>query len=1535
LEKNSKVTDFLYKAFRVTLWTVFGSLLFLIAVALALQITQVQNWMIDGFTNYLNKNSTFTTKIGRIRLTWWDALEIQDVTIRDHRDSLMLGADRLYADFSLLALVPPADPTIDAVRLERAEVNILTHAGDTTMNINMWIKELNELFSTTSTSSSASKFFITSVDLRQSAFSLINYNAEPIETGFDFNRISLYEISGKASDFRVVEGEIGMDIQVLSGVDTKSDLKIQELRTNFSYSRDFLELDRLNLRTDRSHVKNYIRLDRIGPQGFADFLNQVKITARMDESKIDLLDLRRFAPGVPEFEDVIYLSGEVTGPVSDLHSDEFLIRLGEKTALFGSFELDGLPEIETTYLNLSLKNSVISARDLAPYLTPEIEKEINKFNLIRMDADFTGLPTRFITNGKFKTSIGDLEGRVNFDLVDGMPSIVSRVRVDNLDIGVLAEDRKLLQKLSLDGRVNIKGNSIENAVVDLDAKISQLGIKNYNYTNITTDAAYGLNLFRGNLAVNDPNLKAHASGYLNLEESVDSVRMVVEVDTVFLDSIHLTTTPTFVSGKLDIDTKGIDLDEIQGIARFTDIQIGYKDRFLDVGDFFFQSLFAGGTRTLSVNSDYLVAAASGQFNIKQMMTDLDMLGNQYLAILINEEQPIANLGRNFSETYSLDLNVRLRNLNPLIHLIQPDLSISQNTILEGAFYQTEENTVFNFFTSIDTLTYQGNTALGTNIDFNTSKIINSADILASFYIHSKEQFVGSSMGFKNLGLEAIWDQNNLDLQLSLDQDSTSSRARIEAETKFSASGTQIHFKPSVFRVLAKDWDFDPENQILLSQGEVTFTKMGIFHGNQLLGIDGKVSRDPEEVLYLMFNDVNIDFLNTITPQEFLGTANGAFQMRNLLEQPIIEGEMAIDDTEINQFPIGQIGASALLKESELIVRMENIVNGQKKIDVNGIIGMDHQNLDLEAKMTEANLVIFEPFLSKYITNLDGTVNGNLQVRGTLDLPEVLGSGRIDGGKIHINYLNTNYVVDGSILFQPTQISFQDLVFKDVLGNKATFTGGLNHSGFNDIRLDINSTLSNFQVMNTTVRENEIFYGTAYATGTLSIKGSTTNLDINARATTQPNTRISIPLTSSNSQYQEDFIQIINVQDTVRIKQLAEDINRLDIENVRMNFILDITPDAFTQIIIDPKTEESLEARGRGVLTMNIDTQGNFNLAGNYEITQGQYNFSLYNVVKKEFVIEPGGRITWFGDPYQGVVDLKAVFEENVSLQPLLSATSPSTDNSQMRRRYPVKVLMDLKGELLSPDIKFGFDFAEFPSGGDVQTTISVFQNRVAADEQEMNRQVFSVIMTRNFSPEGQFAGVSTISSSLGSLLSSQLNTFIGQVDKNLEVNIDLSSLDQNTLENFQLSVAYTFLDGRLRVSRDGGFTDNQGNASAASIIGDWQAEYLLTEDGVYRLRIFNRNNYNTFTSLSLTQNVLTYGASVTQNVSFNSFSELFKQITGKKKKKQFNINDTDDFLRKEYQRDEKWTPLDLESLPPRKVPSVPDPDDFVRPKDDD
>ncbi|MEY3645013.1 MAG: hypothetical protein RLZZ207_1709, partial [Bacteroidota bacterium] len=1495
-------------------WSVFSMLLLLLTLGLFLQTSLVQNWLVDKVTRILSEKTSFRTEIGTIQLSWWDALTLEKVQVFDQQDSLMIGAEQLYADFSILSLLPPGDPQLDLIRIEKARIHLINHPGDSSLNINRWIAALGKAFGSGSTEAPTTRFFVNTLELRQSTFAYSNLKAPPITEGWNYNRMEWIELSANAADFSLDGSNMAIEIGDLSVSERYTGLQIKRFETQINYSPEALELKDLNLQTEKSQIKNYLRLEPKGPKGFADFVNDVQLTLSFEETVLDLSDIRRFAPSLPSIEDALNLSGELKGRLSDLSTDEFLVRMGKKTALFGTFQIEGLPQLDSTFLRLDLRNSVISATDLSPYLNAAAQKELNKFNTIRFDADLTGMLHRFTTNGSFKTNIGNLNGRIDFESKDKQSTITSRLRVDNLDLGLILGNTELFQKVSLEGNIQAKGNSLETALVDLNASISEIGINNYRYTGIQTDAIYGLNLFRGNLSINDPNLKSKIKGSFNLNEGIDSVNLVVDLETVFLDQINLSDTPLSLSGKLEMDTQGITLDDVQGMASVRDLQVNYQDRSLNAGDFVFQSVFTKGIRTLSLNSDYLTMSASGQYDLEQISKDLQILGKQYLSILLNETPPLADLKVNFSKEYNLDLNIRMRDINPLIHLFEPELSISKNTILEGAFYQTKENTVFNFFTFLDSITYQGNTAFDTNIDFNTSKIINSNNILASFYVYSKKQEIGETIGFTNLGVEAIWDQTNLDLLLSLNQDSTQSKARIEAETQFTTKGTFLKFKPSLLRVLNREWQFDPNNLVSLQDGDISFDNLRVSNEGQSLGLQGKISPNPEETLELEIKNVSLDILNTFSTLDVEGTADGRFQVASLQDQVTLAGSLHVDSLGINDFPIGEIDLSAKMDGRNLRLNLENFFKEEKKIAIDGTVDLDSKNLDFDTKLTQANLVIFEPFLSMYISNLGGTLSGNLQLQGNLDRPELVGSARVDQGKLRINYMNTSYQVDGNLLFRPTQVSFQDLAFRDLNGNRATCTGGINHQGFSSIFLDINSQLTNFQVLNTNAKDNELFFGTAYATGSLAIKGSMSNLDVVARVTSQPNTRISIPLTSSKEQFQEDFIQVINVQDTVRIKALAEEVKRLEIENIRMNFIMDVTPDAFTEIIIDPRTGESIQGRGRGTLNMNVDTQGNFSLAGNYDIVEGKYNFSLYNVVKKQFIVQPGGRITWYGDPYTGIMNLKASYEENVSLQPLLNANSTEQENSQMRRRFPVKVLMDLQGELLSPTFKFGFDFAAFPSSGDIQTTISAFQNRVAADEQEMNRQVFSVIVAQTLSPEGQFSGGPTLSSSLGNLLSSQINRFMGQLDKNLEVSIDLATLDQNALENFQISVARTFLDGRLRVSRDGGFTGNNGSASAASIIGDWQAEYLITEDGVYRLRIFNRNNFNTFTSLSLSQNVLSYGASATQNVSFNSFNELFQKLA-RRKAERLKLQDSDDFLREDYGVKEDWKTIKLENLP--------------------
>ncbi len=1496
-------------------WIVFSMIMLLISFALLLQVTAVQNWAIDRITNFLNEDSEFHAEIGQIKLNWWDALELSNVKILDSHDSIMIAAETILVDFQLRSILPPGAPLLDQVRLEKGQIHLLIHEGDSLLNINRWTAELIDRFGG-SGSGGPTFFEIGNLSLRNSEFFIVNFNKDPILEGLDYNRIRLKNLNTNTSNFKIKGSEFKISIKLFNAVEAGSNLAIQELRTDLLYTLEELEFANLYFKTPKSVLKDFLRFEYASPRAFSNFIEEVVIIANLEESKIHLQDLKLFAPTLPEIDDEIYLTGKVTGPVSNIKSEEFLIRVGEKTGIFGSFELDGLPEISKTYINLSLKNSTVLARDLSPYLPESIEKEIRKLNNITFTADFAGLLSRFVTNGEFKTSIGSVKGRINYDTVNELPSVVSNVTLTDLDLGVLTEDQALFQKISLNGTVNLKGNTLKNIIVDVDAKISKLGLRGYQYTNITTDATYGLDLFQGNFAIDDPNLKMTAVGLANLKAATDSIRIQIQVDTAMVASLGLDDKLKFFSGNLDIESRGIKIDEIQGIAKFKNLKVDYDGRFLDVGDFFVQSLFAGGTRTLSLNSDYVVAAASGQFNLEQMGSDLQILFAQYSSIILNEEQPIADLTQNFSENYNLDLNVRMINMNPLIQLFEPDFSISRNTVLEGAFYQTAENTIFNFFSSIDTLGYQGRTAYGTNLDFNTSKLINSEDILASFYIFSKRQQLSKTLEFTNLGFEAIWNDNQMDLDFSLDQDYTQSAARIQANALFSAQNTKLTFDPSSLKVLNREWKFDSLNSITLTPGEVNFENVKIFNQDQFIDLEGKIGESESNQLDLTIVNVNIDLLNTLLPQDYQGFANGKFTFEQVYSNPLIAGNLSMSSFGINKFPVGDIEADLNVGPEEILVSLTNTYNGTKSIEVTGKIGVEDQNLDMEARLSQANLIIFEPFLSNYISGLGGTVSGSIKIGGKVSSPELDGRGRINSGKIRVNYLNTLYTLNGNVIFKPTQISFQDVTIRDQYNHTASLLGGITHTGFNNIFLNMTSTLTDFQVLNTTDENSEAFYGTAFVSGSLAVKGTTRNLDIIANATSKSGTQIFIPLASSSSQGQEDFINLINIQDTIRIQQIAEGINRLAIENVRMNFNLDITPEAYVEIIIDPKTGEGISGRGSGVLAMNIDTQGNFTLNGTYQISQGEYNFSLYNVVKKKFSVRPGGRITWYGDPYQGIMNLTAEYTENVSIQPLLATSALADSESSSTRRYPIDVIMKLNGELLSPDITFGFDFSAFPSSGDVQTTISAFQNRIANDEQEMNRQVFSVIMTRGFSPEGQFSGVSTISSSLGQLLSSQLNNFLGQVDKNLEVNFDLASLDQSTLETFQLSVAYTFLDGRLRVSRDGGFTDNRGNAQAASIIGDWQAEYLLTEDGVYRMRIFNRNNFNTFTSLSLSKNVATYGVSLSQNVSFNSFSELFQKITGNRKEK-LRINDTDDFLRYNLDDKDRWTPIDLTPLEDR------------------
>ncbi|MEM1136167.1 MAG: translocation/assembly module TamB domain-containing protein, partial [Bacteroidota bacterium] len=281
-----------------------------------------------------------------------------------------------------------------------------------------------------------------------------------------------------------------------------------------------------------------------------------------------------------------------------------------------------------------------------------------------------------------------------------------------------------------------------------------------------------------------------------------------------------------------------------------------------------------------------------------------------------------------------------------------------------------------------------------------------------------------------------------------------------------------------------------------------------------------------------------------------------------------------------------------------------------------------------------------------------------------------------------------------------------------------------------------------------------------------------------------------------------------------------------------------------------------------------------------------------NIIDKKFNIESGSHIIWTGDPYRGQMDVQATYTQLASLSPLIDADSSIVNQPETRKRYPVDVILDLQGELLQPDINFDIAIRNYPAtiaaGGfslSLESYVAAFKQRIKNDEQELNRQVFSLIVLRKLSPENRFAGISN-SDAIGvsELLANQLSYWVSQVDENLEIDFDLGGLDTDALNAFQLRLSYNFLDGRLRVTRAGDFTNQQNQTDASSILGDITLEYLLTPSGNLRVKMYRKSNDNSFNTGI--ENNSTSGLSVMHTRSFDTF---FKK---KKKNKKGKKEDT-------------------------------------------
>ncbi|MDP5101834.1 MAG: translocation/assembly module TamB, partial [Nonlabens sp.] len=330
-------------------------------------------------------------------------------------------------------------------------------------------------------------------------------------------------------------------------------------------------------------------------------------------------------------------------------------------------------------------------------------------------------------------------------------------------------------------------------------------------------------------------------------------------------------------------------------------------------------------------------------------------------------------------------------------------------------------------------------------------------------------------------------------------------------------------------------------------------------------------------------------------------------------------------------------------------------------------------------------------------------------------------------------------------------------------------------------------------------------------------------------------------------------------------------------------------EAFVNIIVDPATGDNLRVSGNGDLRFNLYPNGRMALAGRYEINEGHYELSLYEIVSRRFELAKGGSVSWTGDPFDANLDVSAIYKIETSASALMASQTSGADTAtkdSFRQVLPFLVYLNVDGELLKPEISFRLDLPEAEQGaigGQVYGRIQ----QLNTQDQELNKQVFSLLVLNKFFPtsgaDGSSGGTAAIArDNINQALSDQLNQYGGKLLGNtgIDLNFGLNSFTDyqgGVQERTQLDVSASkkLLDDRLIVSV-GSEVDVQGSAANGEetpVIGNVSLEYLLSETGKWRLKGFRRNQFDNVIDGQL----VVSGISIIFAREFNEFSNLFKK----------------------------------------------------------
>jgi hypothetical protein len=1448
--------------------------LMLSILLLVFQYKPVQTWAAKKGVAFLSEKLHTKVHIGSLYLEPFTSVVLKDFYVLDKKKDTLINMPKLTVDissFSLFKSIKQRTLDLSLVKLDSASV-YLKRYKDSTSNL----KFIIDYFSSPDTSKSKGKpwnIIFEKVAINNMHFRYKNYLVDSVVKGVNFDDADITHFSTVINNMDVIHHLFKGDVHNLT-LHEKSGLYIQNLTTDATVDTNMILAQHLFLQTGNSLVRNYFRMKFGSFSDFMDIEDKVVMDADFHNSHVSSKDISFFTTGLERVHFDLGVDGKVHGKVNNLEAKNLLITGAQATYVRGDFKLMGLPDWDNTFLELDFDQIATNKKDL-DYLfsnftgtkNAHLPDIIGKFGYVNFKGRFTGLQNDFVAYGTFKTKLGRFDTDLNLKInKKGTPAYSGKVSTSNFDLGSLLGDDDI-GRATLSANVKGGGNGLKDLTEDGDAKIDYVNFKGYDYHNLTVKGTFYKEVANAKISINDKNIKLNLAGSVNLNPKLPAYDFAGNIQDANLHTLKLIKDTITVTTNMKMKFSGNNLENFDGHVELSPIRIvdPRNNYLVDSADL--SSSGTGNNRILAFKSDLADGSIKGSFDLATLPSYFKKIVKKYIPSL--QTTYIEPKPQNF------EFNFTLKNIDPLLAIFVPNLKVPDNGTFVGEFNTQNETATLNGY--VKTIQYGSTIFHDLILDENTSTNQLGLNISLSRVNFTDSLFV------KNIDVSNTLKHDSLDFNVKLADKDATNQLDLYGLVEFGRdTSAKLKLLPSDIILEHQDWKLQEQARIRFLDGKTQISNFQLSNGVQKVKIDGLISDNPDDKLNVSFEKFGIATLDQLTKVSGIalkGSLNGKVTLSSITKVPNVDAHLAIDSLNMNNTPVGDVTIASALdndhNEADVNLSIHN--RGTETMNIAGVYSLakdaGDNALNFNVKMDHAEVIIFDPFIRDLVSNPKGTVSSDLKLTGPLSKPQLNGTVTLDNTGVTVNYLKTAYTVSDKLTVTNSVINVDGMVLKDIHGGTGVVKGTVDLNNLNNPDIEATVTAKNLMALNTTFKDNHLYYGIAYGTGTFSFNGPVNTMNINIKAKTQAGTIFNIPLNTSYTVGEYDFIRFVSHKDSTRTA-----LNKNAFDGVTLN--LDLTVDEKT--IVKISTDYGvLEGSGTtNNLNLNINSLGDFNMFGDFLISSGKFEFTAKNFISKNFTVNQGGTLRWTGNPENAEINLNAIYEVRTDITPLYQAAGAAPPKGD--EQVLVQADLIITKSLLHPTIDFDFNFPSDPSiKDDLGTYLNDYNNR--------SQQALSIIVRRSFASGNPGSLTNQVLGTAGDAVSefafNKLNTFISQ--SNIK-NFDLSLRSFN-----DASATLRLLDNRLVLN--GSLFSNTGssdisfnntntslfNSSFNSLTKDFEAQYLLRRDGAltakYSYRVLNTTTLNTIDQLSV-QYVNGVGL-VFQN-DFDTFGEFFRNIFG-------------------------------------------------------